>query len=175
MPGWLRKGIPDAQSLAMQGNTAGAALGALDAVARRQERCAGGWRQRLALATARQWGKQAGRVEDESALRDAYTTGRQCRAAGHLLLAWRRLAGSAPEKLLTDESIAGVLEDFGLARHDECVSDLMGNLRQLTASDGTVAMTTGAIAIAEGRALGAWLATPCWRNCWVDRHTRCRC
>lgn len=76
VPTWLRRAIPDAQSLAGKdledlALTAGAAIGALDAVVRRYERWAGAWRHRLALAAAAVTAKQAGRIEDESALRDA--------------------------------------------------------------------------------------------------------
>lgn len=62
VPAWLRRAIPDAHSLAGKGVgpnaledvalAAGAAIGALDAVVRRQEKWAGAWRQRLALAAA---------------------------------------------------------------------------------------------------------------------------
>lgn len=76
MPAWLRRAIPDAQTVAGQdledvAIAAGAAIGALDAVVRRDEKWAGAWRQRLALAAAAVTAKQAGRVEDEAALRDA--------------------------------------------------------------------------------------------------------
>ena len=76
VPGWLRRAVPDAQSLAAQSLedvalAAGAALGALDTVVRRQERWGGAWRQRLALSAAAATAKQAGRIEDEAALRDA--------------------------------------------------------------------------------------------------------
>ena len=76
VPAWLRRAIPDAQNVAGKdvgdiALAAGAAIGALDAVVRRDEKWAGAWRQRLALAAAAVTAKQAGRVEDESALRDA--------------------------------------------------------------------------------------------------------
>src|SRR5690606_5521004 len=76
VPTWLRRAIPDAQSLAGRdvedvALAAGAAIGALDTVVRRQERWAGAWRQRLALSAAAVTTRQAGRVEDEAALRDA--------------------------------------------------------------------------------------------------------
>ncbi|TIT17309.1 MAG: DUF1403 family protein, partial [Mesorhizobium sp.] len=81
---------------------------------------------------------------------------------GLLLLAWRRLAARPAEELLTEASIGSVLNELGLARNDESASDLTNDLRQLSASDRTVGMMTGAIATAErhglGRALGAWLA-----------------
>jgi len=65
VPNWLRRDITDAQTLAGKGVedvalTAGAAIGALDAVVRRQERFSGAWRQRLALAAAGVTAKQAG-------------------------------------------------------------------------------------------------------------------
>lgn len=170
MPTWLRRAIPDAQGLAGKeveevALAAGAAIGALDAVVRREERWAGAWRQRLALAAAAVTTKQAGRVEDEAALRDAVLLTRpsdNVGPAGLLLLAWRRLATRPAEELLTKRNLAAVLEEFGYAPDGEGVSTLTDDLRQLAAGDGTVGMMTGAIAIAErlgfGRALGAWLA-----------------
>ncbi|MER8543883.1 DUF1403 family protein [Mesorhizobium sp. M1334] len=172
VPAWLRRAIPDAQSLAGKdvediAITAGAAIGALDALVRRQERWAGAWRQRLALSASAVTAKQAGRVEDESALRDAVLLTRpgdflSVGPAGLLLIAWRRLAARPADELLTEKNLAAVLEEFGYAPDDEVVSGLADDLRQLAASDGTVGMMTGAIAIAErhgfARAVGAWLA-----------------
>jgi hypothetical protein len=178
VPMWLRRAIPDAQSLAGKdvedlALAAGAAIGALDAVVRRQERWAGAWRQRLALSAAAVTAKQAGRVEDESALRDAVLLTRPSDflpprstnpgPAGLFLLAWRRLATRPAEDLLTEKSLAAVLEKFGFfAGDDEAVSDLADALRQLSAGAGMVEMLTGAFATAErhgfGRVLGAWLA-----------------
>ncbi|TIV71431.1 MAG: DUF1403 family protein, partial [Mesorhizobium sp.] len=51
---------------------AGAALGALDTLARAQASWAGAWRQRLALKCAAASMRLAGRAEDEAALRDAW-------------------------------------------------------------------------------------------------------
>ncbi|WP_245470319.1 DUF1403 family protein, partial [Mesorhizobium sp. M7A.F.Ca.MR.362.00.0.0] len=127
----------------------------------------GAWRQRLALSAAAVTAKQAGRVEDENALRDAVLLTRpgdflSVGPAGLLLLAWRRLAARPAEELLTKRNLAAVLEEFGYAPDDEGVSALTDDLRQLAASGGTVVMMTGAMAIAErhgfGRAIGAWLA-----------------
>ncbi|MCC2095741.1 MAG: DUF1403 family protein [Hyphomicrobiales bacterium] len=170
VPGWLRRAVPDAQSLAGHGVediaiTAGAATSALDHVVRREEKWAGAWRQRLALAAAAVTARQAGRIEDEAALRDAVLLtkpGDDVGPAGRLLLAWRRLAATPAEKLLTEAGIGAVLDDFGLARDDRRVSELTVGLHQLVASGGTVAMLTGAIAAAErygfGRPLGAFIA-----------------
>jgi hypothetical protein len=172
VPAWLRRAIPDAQTLAGKeveevALAAGATIGALDAMVRRQERWAGAWRQRLALSAAAATAKQAGRVEDESALRDAVLLTRpgdflSVGPAGSMLLAWRRLAGTPAEKLLTGASIGAVLDDLGLRRDDEVVSDLADDLRQISAGIGTVGVLTGAFAAAErygfARAFGCWLA-----------------
>lgn len=168
VPIWLRRAVSDAQGVAAQGVedlalATGAAIGALDAVVRRQERWAGVWRQRLALAAAAVTARQAGRVEDEAALRDALQLtrpGDDIGPAGRMLLAWRRLAGSPAEKLLTEKNLAAVLDALGLARDDEVVSDLSDDLRRL--DEGLVGRLTGALTSAEqhgaGRTMGAWLA-----------------
>ncbi|MDI6029349.1 DUF1403 family protein [Corticibacterium sp. UT-5YL-CI-8] len=176
MPTWLRLAVPDAQSLAGTdvedvAIAAGAVIGALDAVVRRQERWAGAWRQRLALAAAAATAKQAGRVEDESALRDTFvfsgpgdslSGSTTLGPAGLLLLAWRRLATRPGDELLTEKNLAAVLEEFGYAPDDEVVSDLADDLGQLAVDAGMVSTLTGAFVTAErhgfGRAVGAWLA-----------------
>ncbi|MER9964930.1 DUF1403 family protein [Mesorhizobium sp. M0045] len=170
VPNWLRRSVPDPQSLAGRdvedvALVAGAVLGAVDAVVRRQERWAGAWRQRLALAAGAVTARQAGRIEDEAALRDAVLltrSGDDVGPAGHLLLAWRRLASRPAEELLKEKSLVAVLEEFGYAGDDEAVSNLADDLRQLAASDGAVGMMTDAITTAErhgfARTLGAWLA-----------------
>lgn len=172
VPAWLRRAVPDAQSLAGKNVEevaliAGATISALDAVVRRQERWAGAWRQRLALSAAAVTAKQAGRVEDEAALRDAVLLTRpgdflSVGPAGSMLLAWRRLAGTPAEKLLTEASIGAVLDDLGLRRDDDAVGELADDLRQLSASIGMVGMLTGAFTAAErygfARAFGCWLA-----------------
>ncbi|RUZ69666.1 DUF1403 family protein [Mesorhizobium sp. M7A.F.Ca.US.006.01.1.1] len=170
VPAWLRRAVPDAQSLAGKNVEevaliAGATIGALDAVVRRQERWAGAWRQRLAISAAAATAKQAGRVEDEAALRDAVLltrAGDNVGPAGLFLLAWRRLASRPADDLLTERNVATVLEDLGLTLNDEAVSDLTDDLRQLAANTGTVETLVGAFAAAERygfrRVLGAWLA-----------------
>ncbi|MHA6645360.1 DUF1403 family protein [Mesorhizobium sp. A623] len=172
VPAWLRRAVPDAQALASNdvedvALVAGAAIGALDAVVRRQERWAGAWRQRLALSAAAVTAKQAGRVEDEGALRDAVLLTRpgdflSVGPAGSMLLAWRRLAGTPAEKLLTEASIGAVLDDLGLRRDEDAVGELADDLRQLSANIGMVGMLTGAFTAAErygfARAFGCLLA-----------------
>lgn len=176
VPTWLRRAVPDAQGVAGKdiedvALAAGAAIGALDAVVRRQERWAGAWRQRLALTAAAATVRQAGRVEDEPALRDAMLLARPgdilsgsttLGPAGSMLLAWRRLAGTSAEKLLTEASISAVLDDLGLRREDDAVGELANDLRQLSADMGMVGMLTGAFTAAErygfAQAFGFWLA-----------------
>uniref|UniRef100_Q11AK2 DUF1403 family protein n=1 Tax=Chelativorans sp. (strain BNC1) TaxID=266779 RepID=Q11AK2_CHESB len=170
VPAWLRSAVPGAQSVAGNGVedvalAAGAALGTLDAVVRRQERWAGAWRQRLALAAAAATTKQAGRLEDEAALRDALllTKGADdVGPGGQMLWAWRRLTAQPSAELLTAKTLAAVLQDFGHARDDAAVSGLADELRQLAGNSGTLGVLTGALMAAErhcfGRLLGAWLA-----------------
>ena len=165
VPAWLRRALETSQTLEDAAIAAGAAIGALDAVVRRRERWAGVWRQRLALAAAAATARQAGRVEDEAALRDTVLLtrpGDDVGPAGLLLLAWRRLIARPVREFLTEPSLAAVLEEFGFARDGTSVSDLADELRQLGASAGTVGMLTGAFMAAErhdlGRAVGAWLA-----------------
>jgi hypothetical protein len=169
IPTWLRRAVPDAQSLAAHSLedvaiAAGAAIGALDVVVRRRERWAGAWRQRLALAAAARTVREAGRVEDESALRDAVLltrAGDNVGPAGRMFLGWRRLATRPPEDLLTRKSLGAVMEEFGHALDDEALGHLAGELRRLAAG-GMVDMVVGAFAVAEsfrvGRTGGAWLA-----------------
>lgn len=170
VPAWLRRAIPDAQSLAGKdvedvALTAGATIGALDAVVGRQERWAGAWRHRLALVAAEVTAKQAGRVEDEAALRDAIVltkAGDDVGPAGHKLLAWRRLAAHSAEELLMKKSIASVLDALGLARDDEMAADLADELRHLAANEGAVGTLVGAFVAVERRGLprtiGSWFA-----------------
>src|SRR5271169_4670230 len=69
-PAWARAKNPP-ESEAEAGFLAGAALARLDAIVRETPPSAGAWRQRLALAAAAASVRQAGRREDEAALRDA--------------------------------------------------------------------------------------------------------
>jgi hypothetical protein len=165
VPSWLRRALQQPQTLEDAAMVAGAAIGALDGVVRRQERWAGAWRQRLALVAAAVTARTAGRVEDEGQLRDAVLltrAGDDVGPAGRMLLAWRRLATRPAEQLLTLADVAQVLEGLGLARDDEAVSDLVDDVRQLAASEEVVAVLGAAFASAErhgvGGTMGAWLA-----------------
>ncbi|RWL05269.1 MAG: DUF1403 family protein [Mesorhizobium sp.] len=171
VPAWLRRAVEAAQAVAPKGLedvalASGAALTALDAVVRRDEKWAGAWRQRLALAAAATTARQAGRTEDEAALRDSFLLtrpGDDVGPAGVLLLAWRRLAARPAEDLLTEKNLTAVLEEFGFfARDSAAVGDLLEDLRQPSTAVGVVEMLTGAFASAGrhgfGRYLGSWLA-----------------
>lgn len=172
LPGWPRHAVADAQDLAAEGLediaiAAGAAIGGLDVVVRRQERWAGAWRRRLALTAAAVTVRQAGRVEDEAALRDAVLLTRpgdflSVGPAGSMLLAWRRLSGRPAQELLTEKSQAAVLGEFGYADKDEMASDLAEDLRRVAATEGPVGTLTGAYAAVERfglpRVVGSWVA-----------------
>ncbi|RFC63872.1 DUF1403 family protein [Mesorhizobium denitrificans] len=166
VPGWLRQAVPDAKTLAGKevedvALAVGAAIGALDAVVRREEKWAGAWRQRLALAAAATTAKHAGRVEDEAELRDAVLLtrpGDDVGPAGRLLLGWLGLSARPAQDLLTEKNLGAVLEAFGYA--PDAVGDLAEKLRKCSTRVGTVATLAGAFTIAQqygfGRALGAW-------------------
>ncbi len=165
VPSWLRRAVEEAQTPEDAALAAGVAIGALDAVVRRQERWAGVWRQRLALSAAAATARQAGRADDETALRDAVLLtrpGDDVGPAGRMLRAWRKLAARPAEKLLTEGSLTELLNDLGLARDDEALSDLAAGLRQLAATEGLVRVLTGAVVATErhgvGRIAGCWLA-----------------
>lgn len=165
VPSWLRKAVEGPQGLEDAAIAAGAAIGSLDAVVRRQERWAGVWRQRLALAAAATTARQAGRAEDEAALRDAVCLtrpGDEVGPGGRILLAWRRLALLPAEDLLTEAGLAAALDELGHGRNDEALIDLVEDLRQLSRVETVVPVLTGAFANTErdgcARSLGPWLA-----------------
>lgn len=113
--------------------------------------------------------KQAGRIEDEAALRDAVLLTQpgdflSVGPAGLLLLAWRRLAARSGDELLTKRNLAAVLEEFGYAPDDEGVSTLTDDLRQLAASDGMVGMMTRRHRDRRTLRLCAGLSVPHWGN-----------
>nr|WP_256483816.1 DUF1403 family protein [Aliihoeflea sp. 40Bstr573] len=145
--------------------TAGAAIGALDQIVGEEEKWAGAWRQRLARTAAAVTTTQAGRVEDEAALRDAVLLtrlGDDVGPAGSLLLAWRQLAARPAGKLLTAKYLAAAPKAFGYSHDDEVISDLAHELGQLVASEGIIAPLLGASAIVQRHGfvpmVESWLA-----------------
>ncbi|OYZ94670.1 MAG: hypothetical protein B7Y01_00795 [Xanthobacter sp. 17-67-6] len=98
VPGWAvpRGPVTDPIEAAF---LAGAALNSLDNLVRAAPPWAGAWRARLALTCAAAAARQAGRAEDESALRDVWVLrqpGGDPGPAGRLLAACRRLAERSP-------------------------------------------------------------------------------
>ncbi|KRB29943.1 hypothetical protein ASE05_30360 [Mesorhizobium sp. Root172] len=168
VPTWLRAAAAGPDSIEDAAFAAAAALTALDAVVRRQERWAGAWRQRLALAAAAATAKRAGRVEDEAALRDALLLtrpGDDVGPAGRMLLAWRTL-GSRPVATLVSEAVlVRVAADLGRAL-DEAAAGQISHEIQATAGVvvNAIAGAVDAIAVLErhhsraARELGPWLA-----------------
>lgn len=175
VPGWLRGGVAEPASPAAQGVSAGApedvallvgaALGALDALVRRDEPWAGAWRQRLALTAAASTARQAGRAEDEAALRDAVLltrAGDDPGPGGAFVLAWRRLTGRQVAAFVGEDNLAAMLEEFGCAPEPETAADLADGFGRLGQSDSAVELLTGAFTLADHarlpRFVGAWLA-----------------
>jgi len=148
-PVWLRGAAKSPATLEDAALAAGAALGALDTVIRRSECWSGVWRQRLALAAAAVTARQSGRVEDEAGLRDAVLlarSGDDVGPGGHMLLAWRSLASVRARTLLSGDTLAGVIEGFGLADANAMADDLAGRIQGATVGGNPV---TGAIAAFE--------------------------
>lgn len=99
VPGWAvpRGPVTDPTEAAF---LAGAALNSLDNLVRADTAWSGAWRARLALSCAAAATRQAGRSEDERALRDAWhlrPPDADPGPAGRLLAAWRRLAERSPD------------------------------------------------------------------------------
>lgn len=167
VPGWLRTAVAQPQSLEDIGFAAGAAVALLDAAVRRDEKCAGVWRQRLALAAAAAAAKTSGRAEDEAALRDAVTLtrpGDDVGPAGCFVLAWREFAKRPTQSLLSDQAVAAAAEGFGFSS-GAILADIAAAARELCAGDESAVtasatmhdVVAGLLPQAE-RSLGPWLA-----------------
>jgi len=159
-----------------QGFAAGAAAALLDRVVRRQEKCGGVWRQRLAVSAAAAGVKRVGRVEDEAALRDVWCLrpsgpgllvdgSTVLDPAGSFVLAWRRLVTLPAEALLSTGNLAASIGDFGLADAEAIAADITGELQRIAASSNPVfAMVGEALELLQTVALGMerdfwpWLA-----------------
>ncbi|RWI36127.1 DUF1403 family protein [Mesorhizobium sp.] len=168
VPNWLRAAAAGPQSLEDATFAAAAALTALDAVVRRQERWAGAWRQRLALAAAAVAAKRVGRVEDAAALRDTLLLtrpGDEVGPTGRMLLAWRTLASRPVATLVSETVLADVAMDLGSGLDKEALGQIGDEIRPLAGAVGNaVAGAVEAIAVLErrdsraARELGPWLA-----------------
>jgi hypothetical protein len=112
---------------------AGAALTALDSVAKSDPPWAGAWRARLALKSAAAVAQNLlGRREDEAALRDAVglaKPGQDLGPAGKIYAAFRTLCG--PGDLLRPEGLAAVAADLQSPLDTERAGTLAGTLRNV--------------------------------------------
>ena len=118
VPGWAlpRGPVADPRDAAYM---AGVALNCLDNLVRSEPVWAGAWRQRVALKAAAAAARLLGHREDEAALRDAWhlrPPDADPGLAGHLLAAWRRLAGRSP--VLGVDEVSSLIHLLGLGRSE---------------------------------------------------------
>lgn len=165
VPAWLRQALAAPQSsvtaMAISGADAafmaGAALATLDTLVCQQQSWAGVWRQRLALGAAAISVRQAGRGEDEAALRDALLltkAGDDVGPAGRMALAWRHLATRPVAQLLQQDAIETMLEAFGHVVDHGVTGELAAELAELAQAPTLIASLKGSFAA------GARLGTP---------------
>lgn len=144
---------------------AGAALNSLDNLVRQDVSWAGAWRQRLALQSAAAAVNLTGRREDESALRDTHFLrgmGDDPGPAGHILMAWRRLASRTTH--CDEESVRPVAEQHLGLQWDDGLAEVVANAEDMVLSSRPAPVLAAEIAAAVYRArpdaelLGFWLA-----------------
>jgi hypothetical protein len=144
---------------------AGAALNCLDNLVRQDLPWVGTWRQRLALRSAAAAANLTGRREDESALRDTHYlrgAGDDPGPSGHLLMAWRRLAGRTTG--YDEKTVRAVAEQHFALHWDDALTEVLGNAADMVASSRPAPVLAAEIAAAVYRArpdaelLGFWLA-----------------
>lgn len=144
---------------------AGAALNSLDNLVRADFVWAGVWRQRLALQSAAAAVNLIRRREDESALRDTHylrAAGDDPGPAGHILMAWRRLASRTT--CCDEEVVRPVAEQHLGLQWDEGLAEVVANAEDMAASSRPAPVLAAEIAGAVYRArpdaelLAFWLA-----------------
>ncbi|MDX8449636.1 DUF1403 family protein [Mesorhizobium captivum] len=165
VPAWALAGSGAPNNDADAGFQAGAALGALDTLARAQPTWAGAWRQRLALKCAAASMRLAGRAEDEAALRDAW---RLCPAgadpgpAGAIFGAWRQLALQPPA--VSADRLGNGAEMLGFAWDDEALAGLCAAIDDQVRAGRPAPFAAAAIAARvvamrpDAELFGWWLA-----------------
>ncbi|MGX5830020.1 DUF1403 family protein [Mesorhizobium sp. 43Arga] len=146
VPAWALadRGTPSDADAAFQ---AGAALGALDSLARLEPAWVGAWRQRLALKCAGASMRLAGRAEDEAALRDAWQlcpAGADPGPAGAIFGAWRQLALQPPTA--TADRLEKIVEMLGLAWDGAALADLCTEIEKLAGSQRPAPFVAATIA-----------------------------
>ncbi|MET3594440.1 hypothetical protein ABID26_003848 [Mesorhizobium shonense] len=155
---------------------AGAALAALDTLARAQPPWSGAWRQRLALKCAAASMRLAGRAEDAVALRDAWhlrPAGADPGPAGAIPGAWRQLAVQPPAA--SADWLAKTLKQLGLrwdggALADLCTASKNSRLRSGRRRSPLASSTWGLTASSSPGGSPTW----CWRKACAGRG-RCHC
>jgi hypothetical protein len=144
---------------------AGAALNSLDNLVRQDFSWAGAWRQRLALQSAAAAVSLTGRREDESALRDAHFLrgmGDDPGPAGHILMAWRRLASRTTG--CDEELVRPIVEQHFALQWDDALAEVVVNAEDMVASSRPAPVLAAEIAAAvyqarpDAERLGFWLA-----------------
>ncbi|MGX5844985.1 DUF1403 family protein [Mesorhizobium sp. ArgA1] len=141
---------------------AGAALGALDTLARAQASWAGAWRQRLALKCAAASMRLAGRAEDAAALRDAWhlrPAGADPGPAGAIFGAWRQLSLQPP--VATPDRLARIADQLGLHWDGAGLAALCTEIEILAASQrpapfAAAALASQVVAMGPDAELFAW-------------------
>ncbi|MER8976033.1 DUF1403 family protein [Mesorhizobium sp. M0800] len=146
VPAWALAagGAPSDAGAAFQ---AGAALSALDSLARGQPAWAGAWRQRLALRCAAASMRLAGRSEDEAALRDAWylrPAGAEPGPAGAIFGAWRQF--SVQPLVATADRLAKIVEMLGLHLDGAALATLCVEVNTLAESQRPAPFAAAAIA-----------------------------
>ncbi|PZV38839.1 DUF1403 family protein [Mesorhizobium kowhaii] len=137
-------GVPDDADAAF---CAGAALSALDMLARAQPAWAGAWRQRLALNCAAANMRLAGRAEDAAALRDAWylrQAGSDPGPAGTIFGAWRQLAGQPPAA--SADRLEKIVDQLGLHWDGAALADLCTEIEDVAGSRRPAPFAAAAIA-----------------------------
>lgn len=164
VPAWARPrtvGLHDGDAAYL----AGAALNSLDNMVRQDVPWAGVWRQRLALRSAAAAVNLIGRREDEFALRDTHylrSAGDDPGPAGHILMAWRRLASRMT--LCDAEFVRPVVEQHFDLHWDGDLAEVVANAQDMVMSPRPAPAMAAEIAAAVYRArpdaevLAFWLA-----------------
>ena len=165
-PTWARpsgsfRNLSEAEALFF----AGAALSALDSVAKSEPPWAGAWRARLALKSAAAVAQNLlARREDEAALRDAVALakpGQDLGPAGKVYAAFRTLCG--PGDPFRPKRLAAVAADLQAPLDRDKAAELAAAVRETITGDrpAPVVAAAAAAAVVAARAAGEPLALLC--------------